>query len=105
MSFRQPKSHRHAEDRAWRTWLSRHEPALKAIGLPPSVTLSESHWTDFLANGELDWHPESHDGFFFSQLSPEQMSGLLAVLEASPEYASEPMAGWLRHRLGRAEAG
>ena len=105
MSFRKPKSHRHVDNRAWRTWLSRHEPALKAAGLPPSVMLSEDHWTDFLQNGSLDWHPGSDDGFVFSQLSAGQMSALLAVVEASPEYASQPMAGWLRHRLGRAAAG
>ena len=69
MSFRQPKSHRHAQERVWREWLSRHEPALKAIGLPPSVTLTEDHWTDFLQNGYLEWHPESYDRFTFSQLS------------------------------------
>ncbi len=100
MSFRQPKSHRDADQRTWQAWLSRNEQALKAIDLPPSVTLSEDHWTDFLQNGYLEWHPEASDGFEFSQLSLEQLSGLLAVIEASPEYASQPMAGWLRHRLG-----
>jgi hypothetical protein len=106
MSFRQPKSHRHAEDRAWRAWLSRHRPALKAIGLPPSVTLSEDHWTDFLQNGCIEWrHPEASDGFNFGQLSAEQMSSLLAVLEASPQYLSQPIVGWLRHRLDRVAAG
>lgn len=106
MSFRQPKSDRHVQDRAWREWLSRHGPALKAIGLPPGVTLSEDHWTDFLDNGCVEWrHPEANDGFFFGQLSAGQMSRLLAVLEASPQYASRPMVGWLRHRLGRATAG
>ena len=104
MSFRQPKSHRDAEQRAWQAWLSRHEPALKAAGLPPSVTLSESHWTDFLQNGYLEWHPESQDGFVFDQLSRDQMSRLLAVLEASPEYAAQPMSGWLRYRLGQGSA-
>src|SRR3954467_5490926 len=105
MSFRQPKSHRDAEQRAWLAWLSRHEQALKTAGLPPSVTLSESHWSDFLQNGYLEWHPESQDGFVFDQLSRDQMSRLLAVLEASPEYVSEPMSGWLRHRLGQPAAG
>ena len=105
MSFRQPKSHRDAEQRAWRAWLSRQEPALKAAGLPPSVTLSESNWTDFLQNGYLEWHPESRDGFVFDQLSRDKMRQLLAVLEASPAYAAEPMSGWLRHRLGQAAAG
>jgi hypothetical protein len=105
MSFRQPKSHRDAEQRAWQAWLARHEPAIKATGLPPSVTLSESHWTDFLQNGYLEWHPESQDGFVFDQLSRDQMSRLLAVLEASPEYAAEPMSGWLRYRLGQPAAG
>lgn len=104
MSFRPPKSHRDAEQRAWHAWLSRHERAIKAAGLPPSVTLSESHWTDFLQNGYLEWHPESQDGFAFDQLSRDQMSGLLAVLDASPEYVSEPMSGWLRYRLGQPDA-
>jgi hypothetical protein len=101
MTFRQPKSHRHAEDRAWRAWLARHERALKAAGLPVGVVLSEEHWLDFLNNGTLDRHPDAADGFFFGQLSAEQMSRLLDVLDASPQYASSPMTGWLRHRLGR----
>jgi hypothetical protein len=105
MSFRQPKSHRQAEHRAWQAWLAEHAPALKAIGLPPSLTLSQDHWTDFLQNGTLDWHPESSDGCAFDQLSLEQMSRLLATLEASPEYAAYPMAGWLRYRLGRDPTG
>jgi hypothetical protein len=62
MSFRQPKSHRDAKERAWRAWLSHHEAALKSVGLSPSVTLSEEHWTDFLKNGYLEGHPESNDG-------------------------------------------
>ena len=99
MSFRQPKSDRRAQDRAWQMWLSRHEPLLRAAGLPPSVVLDEEHWTDFLQNGYLEWHPESRDGFVFEQLSIEQMSRLLAVLESSQEYASEPMVSWLRHRV------
>ena len=101
MSFRRPKSNRHAEDRAWRDWLSRNNDRLKAVGLPSSVTLSQSHWYDFLQNGHPHWHPESDSGFEFSQLSAEQMRGLLALLEASPEYATQPMVGWLRIRLGR----
>lgn len=105
MSFRQPKSHRHADDRAWRAWLARHEPALRAAGLPPGVTLSEAHWLDFLENGSLDWHREDYDGFQFDQLTADQMARLLAILEASPEYARKPMAGWLRHRLGGTDAG
>jgi hypothetical protein len=105
MSFRQPKSHRHDHDRAWRAWLSRYESALKAVGLPPSLTLNEDHWTDFLQNGYLEWHPESNDGYVFDQMSAQQMSQLLAVLEASPEYVAQPMVGWLRCRLGRAAAG
>lgn len=104
MSFRRSKSHQDRESRAWLTWRSRHETALEAIGLPPSVTLDEDHWTDFLQNGYLERHPESYDGFSFEQLSSSQMSGLLAVLGASPEYLSEPMAGWLRVRLGRERA-
>lgn len=104
MSFRQRKSHRHSDDRAWRAWVSRHEAALKSVGLPPSVTLSEGHWSDFLQNGYLEWHPESNDGFVFDQLSAQQMSKLLTVLEASPEYMAEPMTGWLRRRLGGATA-
>ena len=104
MSFRQPKSHQDADQRAWRSWLSRHEPALKAIGLSPSVTLSERHWTDFLQNGYLEWHPGSQDGFVFDQLSRDQMSRLLAVLESSPEFFAEPMSGWLRYRLGQPAA-
>ena len=99
MSFRQPKSNRHDEQRAWQAWLSENKFALNSLQLPPSVTLSESHWIDFLQNGHMDWHPESDDGFFFHQLTKEQMSGLLALLEASPEYNSQPMVGWLRHRL------
>jgi hypothetical protein len=75
---------------------------LTATGLPPSVMLSEDHWTDFLQNGYLECHPESYDGFTFDKLSSGQMSELLAVLEASPQYLSEPMVGWLRYRLGRA---
>ena len=66
--------------------------------------MSESHWTDFLQNGYLEWHPESQDGFVFDQSSRDQMSRLLEVLEASPEYRAEPMSGWLRHRLGQAAA-
>lgn len=100
MSFRQPKSNRDAQERAWRAWLARHERALKAAGLPPGVMLSEDHWMDFLDNGSLESHPEADDGFFFAHLSAEQMSSLLTVLEASPQYAAQSMTGWLRHRLG-----
>lgn len=99
MAFRKPKSDRRAQNRAWQTWLSHYEAALRAIGLPPSVMLDEEHWTDFLQNGYLEWHPESRDGFAFEQLSLDQMATLLAVLEASDEYASEPMVAWLRHRV------
>jgi hypothetical protein len=96
VSFRRPKSNRHVEDRAWRAWFARHEAALKEAGLPPSVTMSEAHWVDFLQNGYLEWHPESCDGFTFDRLSSEQMGRLLRVLEVSPAYATAPMAGWIR---------
>jgi hypothetical protein len=69
--------------------------------MPPEVLLSQSHWLDFLQNGYLELHPESYAGFSFDKLSADQMSGLLAVLESSPEYAQQPMVNWLRHRLGR----
>jgi hypothetical protein len=105
MSFRQSKSHRHVDDRAWRAWLSHNAAALKAIGLPPEVTLSWAHWIDFLQNGYLEWHPESNTGFAFDQLSAGQMRDLLTVLDASPEFAAEPMSGWLRHHLGGAAGG
>jgi hypothetical protein len=105
MSFRRPKSNRHAEDRAWREWLSRNDGRLKATGVPSSVTLSESHWHDFLQNGHLHWHPESNSGFAFTRLSAEQMRGLLALLAASPEYATAPLAGWLRVRLDHNPSG
>ena len=109
MSFRKPKSNRDVEDRAWRRWLSENETELKLAGLPPNVTMSAPHWNDFLQNGSLDWHPESYDGFSFDQLSREQMTILLAVLEASlsssPEFASGSMIGWLRHRLSHPAAG
>jgi len=109
MSFRKPKSHRDAEDRAWRQWLAANEIALKRVGLPPGVTMSAAHWNDFLQNGMLDWHPESNDGFCFLQLSREQMEHLLAVLEAAletaPEFSEGLMIGWLRQRLGRPDPG
>lgn len=103
MSFRQSKSHRAADQRKWLEWLAFHNTTLKAIQLPPSVTLSREHWTDFLQNGYLEWHPESHDGFVFEQLSLAQMSGLLAVLETSSEYDTLPIVGWLRQRVERRE--
>lgn len=99
MSFRQPKSDRHARDRAWQSWLSRHQAALREVGLSPSVILSEDHWTDFLQNGYLERHPESNDGFAFDQMTPGQMLALLRVLEASPQYALSPLVRWLRHRV------
>ena len=99
MSFRQPKSHRHVDDRAWRAWLARHEAELKAAGLPPGVMLSHAHWIDFLQNGCLERHSDADDGFVFDQLSAEQMSRLLALLEASPDSLSQPMVHSLRQRL------
>jgi hypothetical protein len=104
MSFRQPKSARDAKDRAWRQWLFRNEAKLKLVRLAPAVTMSEAHWVDFLQNGYLEWYPESHDGFTFDQLSTQQMAELLAVLDNSPDYSNEPMVGWLRHRLSRADS-
>lgn len=100
MSFRKPKSYGAVDHREWSEWLAFHYTALKAIQLPPSLTLSKEHWKDFLQNGYLEWHPESNDGFEFDQLSLEQMAGLLGVLEKSPEFASEPMVSWLRNRVG-----
>jgi hypothetical protein len=100
MSFRRPKSDQHLEDRAWRDWLSRNATAIRTIGLPPEVTLSREHWWDFLQNGYLELHPESRTGFTFHQLSPERIRGLLLLLEGSPEFAVQPLAGWLRARLG-----
>lgn len=96
MSFRQRK----VDDRAWREWLWRNAATLKAIDLPPELTLSSAHWIDFLQNGYLERHPESNAGFALDRLSVEQMRGLLAVLDASPEFAAEPISGWLRRRLG-----
>jgi hypothetical protein len=98
MSFRRPKSQQHVVDREWRTWLLQHERELRDIGLPAGVLLTADHWYDFLQNGYLEWHPDSYDGFDFKQLTNDQMGRLLAVLEASPQYVSQPMVGWLRHR-------
>jgi hypothetical protein len=94
------QGHRHIEDRAWRNWLTHDAPALKAISLPPELTLSSSHWIDFLQNGYLERHPESDAGFDLDLMTAGQMRGLLAVLEASPQFTAEPMSGWLRVRLG-----
>lgn len=105
MSFRQAKSHRHADDRAWREWLSLHGPALKALAIPPGLTLSEAHWIDFLQNGYLERHPDSYDGFTLDGLTVEQSRGLLAVLESSPAYVEQPMVEWLRYRLRDDAAG
>ena len=103
MSFRKPKSHRHAEDRDWHQWLAKNEASLKRAGLPPSVTMSAAHWNDFVQNGSFDWHPS--DGFSFDQLSLEQMATLLAVLEEAPAIYQGPIIGWLSVRLGRPAAG
>lgn len=99
MSFRKPKSEEGNVHRAWDAWLATHASALKAINLPPSLTLSFDHWVDFLQNGHLEMHPEASDGFSFEQLSREQMEGLLKILKATPEFAAEPLVGWLRQRL------
>jgi hypothetical protein len=101
VSFRHPKSDRHERDRAWREWLRRHDAGLRAVAMPPAVTLSEAHWTDFLHNGYLEWHPEDNDGFTFDKLSVEQMRRLLTLLQASPEYSTAPMAGWIRMRMNQ----
>ena len=100
MSFRRPKSDQHLNARAWHEWLSRNAASIRAIGLQPEVTLSCEHWSDFLQNGYLEQHPESWTGFTFHQLSREQMGGLLSLLDGSPEFAVQPMTGWLRGRLG-----
>lgn len=100
MAFRQPKSRRDVADRQWRQWLAAHAAALTEAGLPPGVTLSESHWNDFLANGYMELHPEADDGFWFGDLTPRQMAALLAVLKSTPAYVGVAMAGWLQHRLG-----
>lgn len=105
MSFRQPKSRKHAEDRSWREWLAKHEELLRACGLPPELTLTREHWEDFLEYQYLEHHPESNAGFTFDHLSAEQMRRLLVLLESSPEYAEWTMVSWLRVRLERAAAG
>ena len=105
MSFRQRKSNRDAELREWRAWLDANQSALHRAGLPPSVTMSPSHWDDFLQNGYLEWHPESQDGFSLDRMADEQMAELLSVLEIAarthPKFAEGPMAGWVRVRLRR----
>jgi hypothetical protein len=101
MSFRQQKSEHHRDSRSWEAWLAKRARSLKAINLPPSVTLSRAHWVDFIQSGYFEMHPEANDEFSFHQLSREQMSGLLKVLEASPEFASEPLVRWLRQRIAK----
>jgi len=98
MSFRRKKDNRLAEQRKWREWLAANEAALLEAGLSNEVLISQDHWTDFLQNGYLEWHPESSSGFTFDQLTSEQMKKLLKVLQQSHDYPGEGMAGWIRTR-------
>lgn len=105
MGFRQPKSHEHERQEAWRDWLDHARSDLRAIGLPPEVFLSEAHWRDFLTNGYLEKQLQDSAGFDFDQLSPACAGALRRFLEA--EYAERdkvpPLLGWLRvrHSEGR----
>jgi hypothetical protein len=101
MSFRNPRNNKRNVQRAWDAWLAHNANALKAIDLPPALTLSFEHWVDFLQNGYLEMHPEANDGFSFEQMSREHMERLLKILGASPQFAGEPLVAWLRQRLSR----
>jgi hypothetical protein len=102
MGYRAPKGHNHQIQKIWRAWLASNAMALKQISLPSELTATRDHWIDFLQNGHLHWHPESNAGFGLNQMSREQMSGLLALLEASTEFSGQPIVGYLRHRLALA---
>jgi hypothetical protein len=102
MSFRQPKSDQDQSTEAWDRWIDQHRAKLQAIGLPPEVYLSESHWQDFLENGHLHWHPEDATGFSFEQLPPQAIESLRQSLESEFVDADSmpPLLGWLRARSG-----
>lgn len=53
MAFRRTKTDAHHQSQAWQEWIARRRAELAAIGLPPEVSLDESHWSDFLENGHL----------------------------------------------------
>ena len=101
MSFKQPKGFGNHTQKEWDTWLSLHRETLEKIGLPKCTYQSPSHWVDFLENGELHWHPEQSDGFYFLDLSKEQMAELLVFLENANIFEPDcyNILEWLRHNL------
>jgi hypothetical protein len=105
MGFRQPKSRAHEDRVGWAEWISIYRSALRLIGLPPEVYLSAEHWTDFLENGYLEWHPQDRTDFTFDRLSPASAGALRRFLEGQYGGAERcpPLLGWLRvrHQEGR----
>jgi hypothetical protein len=100
MGFRRAKSRAHEDRETWGEWIDLHRRALGAIGLPPEVYLSADHWSDFLENGYLEWHPQDRTGFTFDDLPSASAGALWRLLEV--EYGGEercpPLLGWLRVR-------
>ena len=100
MAFRRKPSDQHIRLKSWQSWIDSHRSKLASLGLPPEVYLDESHWEDFLANGDLHWHESS--GFEFTQLPPDQMTALHTFLEL--EYGDSgpvpPLLNWVRVRCG-----
>ncbi len=75
-------------------WLAETWPTLRELGVSPEVVRDVDCWEDFLENGHLHrMRPRST--FDFTQLSPQQMEGLLGLLEERYATAT-PLIGWLR---------
>jgi hypothetical protein len=100
MAFRQAKTDAPHSLQAWQEWIDRHRIELAAIGLPPEVSLDESHWYDFSENGHLQWHESG--GFEFGELSKGQLGALHRFLEREFGGAGRlpPLLRWVRVRLG-----
>jgi hypothetical protein len=100
VAFRRAKSDAHHRSQVWQRWTTRHRAELAAIGLPPEVYLDESHWSDFLENGQLDWHESS--GFEFADLTAGQLAALHRFLERELGATERPppLLRWVRARCG-----
>ena len=100
VAFRRAKADAHRRSRAWHEWIGLHRAELTAMGLPPEVYLDESHWSEFLENGYLEWHQSS--GFEFGDLSAGRLAALHRFLErefGEAEYPP-PLLRWVRVRCG-----
>lgn len=91
-----------ARSQVWKQWLTNHQDALVAIGLPDWIYTDERRWTCFLQEGGLDWE----SGWGVKMLSPTQAKQFRDFVVA--EYGSEQhkcCLGELQKRIAVSDGG